>query len=165
MYKLNKATGQHSMSCTGFALGAVGSACLPLGSSTTEPHSFQELSALLVTWGRKTLYSGWCHDSAPCLGRALGLLAKVLTWVAESGRSVTLCVPWSECAPSLVLQMGKATGWDYCLVTAGRNSVCQDLCAASPYPLHCHSHIPSAWAPQSPLQSLWYEIRVAAPTN
>ena len=41
---------------TGFALGVISSALLPLGSGAAGLHSFQELSpGLLVRWGQKTL--------------------------------------------------------------------------------------------------------------
>ena len=95
---------------------------------------------------------------------ALGL-AKLLIWGSKLGKSAPHWVPRSECTPDLVLQMSKATGWDYYLGTAGMNLVCQDrvLVVASPSPLLHHSQIPSCWAPQIPLQSLWYKIRVGTP--
>ena len=44
-------------------------------------------------------------------------------------------VSWSESVPNLFLQMNKAAGWDYYLVTIGMNTVCQDLCTGCCKPL------------------------------
>lgn len=47
---------------------------------------------------------------------------------------------WVKACPVLVLQISKATGWDYYLGTAGMNSVCRGPCAGCRklHPLLCH---------------------------
>lgn len=95
-----------------------------------------------------TLCSRWACDSAPCLrvGKLGSRDGKLPLRGSESSRSAPHCVPWSvRGLPNLALPMSKAAGWDYYSGTADRNPVCQDLCAdvASPFPLLCHSQIPS----------------------
>lgn len=85
---------------------------------------------------------------------ALGLV-KLLIWGSESGISAPCWVLRSECAHSLVLQMSKASGWDYYLGTAGMNLVCKETCAGccKPLPLLHHSQIPRGWVPGFPCNS------------
>lgn len=76
-----------------------------------------------------TLHNGRSCDSIPCLSganQALGL-AKLFIWLSKSSRSAPHWVPCSECIAPTIL--------DYCLGTAGVNSVCQDPCAGCCKPL------------------------------
>lgn len=82
--------------------------------------------------------SGWEVPGArSAVGRAINMLpflgmgrlsssawkTHLRTWIRQT---CTFWVPWSDCYTFLVLQMSKATGWDYCLDTAGRDSDCQN---------------------------------------
>lgn len=77
---------------------------------------------------------------------------RTCTWGSESGRSAPCQVPQSGCAPSLVLQVSKATGWVYYQDPAGVNFICQDPCAGCWKPV---TQPPSRSDPQclSPLDS------------
>lgn len=94
--------------------GRSGSACPPLGLSTTRLHRFQELlPTLLVRWSWKARYTvdGVAQNLAwPCANCALGL-AKFLVWGSQSGSSAFCQVPWSECTSSMALQMSKTADY------------------------------------------------------
>lgn len=105
----------------------------PLGS-TTSRHCCQPFCSVGL---EDMLHSAWGCDFTPSLNiDKLGYRpSKFLIWGSESSRSTLHFVPWLECAPDLVLQMGRATG--YSLGSAGMNLVCQRLCwlfkAPSPF--------------------------------
>ena len=101
------------------------------------------------------------------MGKPSSRTGKTPVWGSESIRSALCYVLRSDCTTNLVLQMSKATGWEYYMGITGMNCICQDLCA------HCcrllpwlhHSQISSDWALQIPLQFPGCEIRVVVPTK
>lgn len=142
----------------------------PHGLSTAGPHIFQELSsALLVRYpGRHPTAGGGMTQHLPWVWWSWGLRrAKLLIWGLESGRPALCQFPWSEFTPDLVLQMSKATSWDYCLGTTGMNwyGMILVLVVASPSLLLCCNQIPNDLALKIPLWSLWWEINVGIPTK
>ena len=115
--------GRHSMPSTSFALGW---SALPADLSAWAPLGSLFPGVVVSPSGQirleDTLHSGWCCNSAPCLSMGKPGLAKLFVWGFVSGIST----PWSECAFTLVLQMSKATLWDYYLGIASVNLTCQN---------------------------------------
>ena len=148
--------------------------CLPF--SWLEHHWAAQLPGVVTSppsqMGREdTLYSGCGCDSASCLSIDIpgSRASKTPCLKMWTGRSASCQVPWSKCAPDLVLQMSKATGWDYLLLGHCRYELClpKSVCwlLQAPPPFLHHSQIPSNCNPQVPLQSSWYETRARAPTK
>lgn len=67
----------------------------------------------------------------------------------------------------LVLEMSKATGWDYYWDITCMYTVCQDPCTnwCKPLLLSPSQSDPQWPDPQIPLKSLWWNLKVVAPTQ
>lgn len=121
---LNSLANQGHWPCS----GAAGSVCPPLGASLAGVCSFwcshQPLSG--GTWSHPQ--SWWGHDLALLPGHEQSRLRghktpRVRAW---NRQAYTLPSSLVDHTTNLVLQISKATGWDYYLGSAGRNLVCQD---------------------------------------
>lgn len=81
-------------------------------------------------------YNGWVCDST-CVGMGklsstAGKAPHLKIWI---GQICTSQAPCLECAPNMILQRSKTSGWDYYLGAASMNSVCQHLCVGCCQPL------------------------------
>ena len=56
-----------------------------------------------------------------CMGKPGSRAGKIPVWGSESIRSVPCYVHRSDCTTKLVLQISKATGWEYCMGTTDVN--------------------------------------------
>lgn len=159
------------MPCSSFALGVISPGCPPLIWSAAGLTVSRRLSlALLVRLSSKTLCSRLGCDWTPYVG--LGKLgsraSKTPHWKVWNRQFGTLLSSLVRVPPSswfcrwTKLLVRLFLGCCRLELNLAR-SVCQFLQAT--HSLLCHSHIPSAWVPQIPLQSLWCEIRVRDPTN
>lgn len=68
-----------------------------------------------------------------------------LIWRSKADRLAPWWVPWSECIPDFVLQMGKASSQDHQLSPAGLNSVHQDQYAGCYKPSPSPSQLDFWW--------------------
>ena len=83
-------------------------------------------AALLVRRDQKTFFTWvmlWLSNFSWVWANWTLGPAKLVIWGFKSSRSAPCRVSWSEHAPNLVLQMSKATGWDYCFNAAALSSV------------------------------------------
>lgn len=148
---------------TGFALGAVSSACLllavmPLGytvSKSCNQPLCTELEGSCAQWMELWLSTMPRVCKFPCLR----------TWIGQIStpqNTLFRLYPWLSSADEhliMVLQMTWALhAWTW-------SSKISLLVCVSPYPILHHIQILSGWAPEIPLQSSWCEIRVRAPTK
>lgn len=151
-----------------FALGHQ----LGLPTSLLNFHWTTQLPGVLASPSGKigledTLHRGWGYNSAPCL--SVGKPG------SRASKDPTLRI-WNQvdlhpaeflglsASPSCFCRWAKTlvgiTTWALQVWTGVAKILV--LAVVNPFSLH-HSQIPSGWDPQTPLQSLWYEIRVGLP--
>lgn len=153
---------------TGFALGVVCSACLPLGLSCVASRSWQQPFWSGGTRRHSPQQAGLWLNTLPECGQTRPWGWQNCSFQILSQTDLHPTKFHGQCVPSnLVLQMSKAASWDctWALNLWTCSTKIYVPVVASPSPLLHHSESPSGYALQISLPSLWCVIRVGAPAT